>query len=433
MKTEIDRPPPQNKDAEQAVLGAMIIDNAIIPEVLAVLQESDFYATSNRRIFGVVSGMHKLGDTAIDQVTICEVLMQADKLDEIGGAVIVAELASEVVTSINWRAYAEIVKKCAKQRRLENLGRQIAENPNPESIADYSDALNGIALDRASLDFEPLDATSGDKWVQPWAIYQWLPLGEVTIFTGDGGVGKSRLLLQIAGKLATGWPGNAWEDSSSRITKEDGMRVIFASYEEHKRQLVNRALDVRSAFSWFDLECVRDRVQVVQMKGKGPIWGVPKQTSYQRSELLPLGFQLLEKAKKDGANLLVIDPLGLAFGGDENKRAEVSEFMSCLSLWAQETGGAVLVSAHPPKGDGSDYSGSTAWLGSCRCMWTLKNKDKEDTGTFTFKVIKSNCGLKPDPVTIQQNKYGVWTAQDNLKTEAKTNGKPTAKLDTHGI
>ena len=420
----------QNIDVERAVLGAMLLDNVIIPEVLAALQESDFYATSNRRIFGVIAGMYKMGDVAIDQLTICEALMQADKLEDAGGAVYVAELVSEMATSVNWKYHAEIVKRCAKQRRLENLGRMIVETQDPESIAAYSDALNSIALDGARLDFEALDATGGEKWIQPWAIPQWLPLGEVTIFTGAPGAGKSRLLLQIVGKLATGWPGDAWGDNNNRITRDDGMRVMFASYEESKRQIENRALDVRSAFSWFDLECIKGRVQTVNMKGKGPIWGVPNQTAYQRPELLPVGFQLLEKAKRDGVDLLVIDPLGFAFGGDEINRAQVSEFMGHLSLWAEQTGGAVLLSAHPPKG-GDDYSGSTAWLGCCRCMWTVKEQadnDKNPTGFFTFKVIKSNCGPKPDPVTLTQNNNGVWIEEQGaIQTENVINGQTGLK------
>ena len=76
---------PHNNDAERAVLGAMLIENNVIDRIATRLSADYFYNTQNRRMFGVIVGMWKLGQS-VDQLTVVDALLEAGKLDEAGGA-----------------------------------------------------------------------------------------------------------------------------------------------------------------------------------------------------------------------------------------------------------------------------------------------------------------------------------------------------------
>ena len=116
MTTNTDtRIPPQDAGAEQAVLGAMLIDSGIIPEV--TLQGVDFYRTSNGRIYLAMKELDAKG-TPVDLVTLSEYLNTTGQLEHVGGDAYIASLASGAVTSANHVYHAAIVREKADRRRL---------------------------------------------------------------------------------------------------------------------------------------------------------------------------------------------------------------------------------------------------------------------------------------------------------------------------
>ncbi len=122
----IDRTPPQNIEAEQAVLGAIFIE----PESLTVASEflipEDFYRSSHQKIF---SAMLKLSDQgkAIDVVTVTEELIATEQLENIGGVSYLMELANAVPTAANVEYYARIVEEKSLLRRLIRTATEIAQ------------------------------------------------------------------------------------------------------------------------------------------------------------------------------------------------------------------------------------------------------------------------------------------------------------------
>ena len=95
-------------------------------------------------------------------------------------------------------------------------------------------------------------------------------------------------------------------------------------------------------------------------------------------DLLSAGEDLREICKDKEARLLVIDPLSGAFGGNENDRTAVYDFVSDFRRWGDEAQCAMLVIGHLPKsqeGKAAGFSGSTAWEASARSMWKLEKKD----------------------------------------------------------
>ena len=113
-----ERTQPQALEVERAVLGAMLIDNMAINRVVEVLgDETAFYHTPHRRIYAAIQKMSERGEP-IDQVTLTEELVRRGQLDDVGGAVLIAELASEMATAANAEYHAQIVLEKAQRRRL---------------------------------------------------------------------------------------------------------------------------------------------------------------------------------------------------------------------------------------------------------------------------------------------------------------------------
>ena len=274
-----------------------------------------------------------------------------------------------------------------------------------------------------------------------WLIEQWLPGDAVTILSGYGGMGKSRLVAQIAGKIACGWPGNAWENRESRPdAREENYeyrrkKVLVAAWEDDEIEFGRRLLGAQKSLGFMPYETVQENVEYIDMRGKGPIWGVSENIHMAtRAHLLPVGIEIFQEAKEYGTDLLVLDPLAAAYGGNENDRASVREFMSYLEAWTYKNMCGILILAHPPKND-AHYSGSTDWAAAARAMWKLEpekenEENEQGTGAYRLKVIKGNYIKPPRPsVTIEKDSRGVW--RKTMKGE--TDGKKETEIDPEGI
>lgn len=113
-----ERALPQALEVERAVLGAMLIDNMAINRVVEVLgDETAFYHTPHRKVYAAIQKLSERGEP-VDQVTLTEELVRRGQLDDVGGAVLIAELASEMATAANAEYHAQIVLEKAQRRRL---------------------------------------------------------------------------------------------------------------------------------------------------------------------------------------------------------------------------------------------------------------------------------------------------------------------------
>ena len=113
-----ERAMPQALEVERAVLGAMLIDNMAINRVVEVLgDETAFYHTPHRKVYAAIQKLSERGEP-VDQVTLTEELVRRGQLDDVGGAVLIAELASEMATAANAEYHAQIVLEKAQRRRL---------------------------------------------------------------------------------------------------------------------------------------------------------------------------------------------------------------------------------------------------------------------------------------------------------------------------
>ncbi len=121
---DYDRLPPQNIEAEQSVLGAVLLDNEAIATVIEHLLPNDFYKDSHKKIFIAMLELYEKNEP-IDLITLTEQLTKKEQIEEIGGAAYLSSIVNLVPTSANARYHAKIVKEKAILRNLITTSAEI--------------------------------------------------------------------------------------------------------------------------------------------------------------------------------------------------------------------------------------------------------------------------------------------------------------------
>ena len=265
---------------------------------------------------------------------------------------------------------------------------------------------------------------------QPWLIPEWLPVGAVTLLSGKGGVGKSRLALQLAAAIAGGaGPDANWGGPALSPNITESVPVIFASWEDPPAVISRRLSQISGAGApWVNptMPLYIPGEADLGLTGSEPLYGA--QERWGPCELTPLAHQLFEAAERVNAGLVVLDSAAAIYSANENDRAEVRGFLSALARRAYEGDRSVLLLAHPPK-SGSDYSGSTDWLAGVRALWTLgtepwgpppKNKAPDERPlAWKLLCVKSNYADSL-PATRRLDWQGSRLADSGLWESAET-------------
>jgi replicative DNA helicase len=158
---QIERVPPQNLEAEQGVLGSMLLDRDAIARTVEALRPEDFYRDAHRAIFSAMLDLFERGEP-VDLITVTNRLASMGKLEDVGGATYLASLPNVVPTAANVDYYASIVLEKAMLRALINAGTHIAAMgyegaDDVEALIDHAERLVfGIASRRSAQDFEAI-------------------------------------------------------------------------------------------------------------------------------------------------------------------------------------------------------------------------------------------------------------------------------------
>ena len=134
--------PPHSLEAEQSVLGGLLIRGEVWDTVADLLNEGDFFQPRHRHIYGAMAALVEQ-DQPIDVVTLAEVLDKSAQLDNVGGIAYLAELAANTPAVANIRAYADVVRERATLRSLIEAAQKIADSgfhPEGRNSADLLDA-----------------------------------------------------------------------------------------------------------------------------------------------------------------------------------------------------------------------------------------------------------------------------------------------------
>jgi len=159
-ESSFDRLPPQNVEAEQAVLGAILIAPEILPALLENIHPDDFYRNSHQLIFSCAMEIAEKGEP-VDLITLMATLQSQGKLEEAGGVEYIAGLANTVPTAANAEYHAGIVADRAMLRRIIGVSTEIAAS----GYAGTDDV--GELLDTAERRILALVQSRSDKGFTP--------------------------------------------------------------------------------------------------------------------------------------------------------------------------------------------------------------------------------------------------------------------------
>ena len=141
---KLQKLPPQNLDAEEAILGAILTNPVCLNKVVDLIKPESFYKPANKFIFDSILYLFSKNQ-AIDIVTVSERLSETDKLEKVGGRAYINDLALNVITTANVEYYAKIVQEKAIKRELINAGSEIVEmaydNNSTEKTLDTAEKL----------------------------------------------------------------------------------------------------------------------------------------------------------------------------------------------------------------------------------------------------------------------------------------------------
>jgi len=156
-----DKTVPNNVEAEEAVLGAFLIDPEAIYKVLAFLKADDFYLQKHRWIYESVIRVHERREP-VDFITLTTELDQQDRLEAVGGGAYISQLISAVPSAISVESYGRLVEQTSVRRRLLEAAGDIArfaydERLPVDQVVDHAEkALFGVSQKRSTRDLQPI-------------------------------------------------------------------------------------------------------------------------------------------------------------------------------------------------------------------------------------------------------------------------------------
>jgi replicative DNA helicase len=119
-----DRLPPQNLEAEQGVLGSILLDNDVLHEVIPILAVDDFYRGAHQVVYRAVRDLYDLG-RAVDAITLTDELSRRNEIEAVGGVEFIAEIVNSVPHAANAKFYADIVRQKSVSRKLIDSANEI--------------------------------------------------------------------------------------------------------------------------------------------------------------------------------------------------------------------------------------------------------------------------------------------------------------------
>jgi replicative DNA helicase len=355
VETEVSlqKLPPQNIEAEQMVLGAILIENDAMNKVVELLSPDDFYKDAHRRIFAVMIGMFETGE-AIDLVTLTDGLRGKAGLDAVGGASYLAYLVSLVPTAANIKNHARIIREKSILRKLIHSATDIITQSydDSRSVVNIDELLDRaeksifeIAQNKIKDSFVSLKNIVGHSFAIVERLYErkemvtGLPTGFVDLDERTSGLQPSDLII-VAGRPSMGKTAFVL-NIAAHAAIDKGKCVAIFSLEMSKEQLVLRLLGSESRVDAHKLRTGhlsdRDWTPLSNAAGRlaeAPIF-IDDTAAISVLEMRAKARRLKADA---GLDLVIVDYLQLMRGrGDEGSREqEISNISRSLKALAKE-------------------------------------------------------------------------------------------------
>jgi replicative DNA helicase len=352
-----DKLPPHDIDAEEAVIGSLLIDGSSIHKVAAILQPADFHSERNSLIYGACLSLYER-DEAIDQITVAQELDRKGKLETCGGAANLSHLIANCPTSLDIEHYGQIVYRLSIMRRLIDAGGQISNigyraDPDVDrSLNDAEDVLFRLRHGQSRRDlthirqvldryFETTAEPEGEtRGPIPYVLSGFAGLDEFL-----GGFQRSDLLI-VGGRPSMGKTSLALSLARNAAV-EQGACVALFSLEMAREPLVLRLLaseaevDSRQVRLGHHTEEQEQRIMdAIGRLSEAPIY-------IDDTPLLRV-VEMRSKTRRlyyeRGVDLIIVDYLQLMQGDrrSDNRVQEVSEISRSLKALAREINAPVL-------------------------------------------------------------------------------------------
>lgn len=388
--------PLYSTDAEMSVLGAVLVDQGAAAKATAALQPSSFYVQAHQTIMAAVQHLMANGDP-VDLITVSTLLRNEGRLDGVGGAAYLAELANSVHTLANVEHHCGIIVEKARLRRIERKSLALSEAINHGD--DPAARINEL---RAEIDDADPSNTGLRIWPAeeiidapdvPFQIEGYLPTGGFSVLYGPPGSGKTFMALKLALCVAKGF-----EFLGRKATKGPVLYIAAEGSGGLSQRL--------RAWKAYESEDLVDNLHIIR-------------ESVDLRDVQAVTRLITAARTIHGLAMVVFDTFALSIpGGDENSAKDVGEAIAQIKRIQRETGAAVMVVHHSTKASPTTERGSGALRGAADTILSLtpaiegnvktlqceKQKDGDPFGASTWALEKvgSSCVIVPSSVEAEE-------------------------------
>ena len=345
-----DRTPPQDNNAEQSVLGSMLLSKDAIADVVEAVRGTDFYRPVHETIYDAIVDLYGRGEP-VDPVTAANELQRRGELNRVGGAPYLHTLSASVPIAANASYYADIVRDTAILRRLVDAGTRIAQmgyagEGDVDDVVDRAQAeVYGVTEKRSSEDYAPLSMIMESTLDEIEAINNrdgemiGVPTGFVDLDELTNGLHPGQMVI-VAARPAMGKSTLGLDLCRSASIHHNMTSVIF-SLEMSRNEITMRLL---SAEAKIPLNHMRnghmnddDWKKLARKMGEvsaSPLFidDSPNMT------MMEIRGKARRLKQRHDLRLIVIDYMQLMTSGKkvESRQVEVSEFSRSIKLLAKE-------------------------------------------------------------------------------------------------
>lgn len=408
-----ERLPPNDRDAERAVLGCMLRDNSTIADVCQLVRGASFYQFSHRTIFDALVDIVVNENRPADAVTLADFLKETDRVQDIGGYAYIVELWDAAPVTANAVEYAQIVRGMAIKRALFHIGTEIANlgmepgdwreqlDAAESKLGAISQKTRGTQIQHFSAAIREAIDRMGERSTNPerlGTVTGWPTLdktigcmdpGDLVIVAARPSVGKTAFMMNLACMLST----------------YDGSPCFVVSLEQAAIELADRTL---AAYAPLNLELIRD----------GKIAGHEEKLLVASSKIskLPITFDhnpeqtvldvisSMRRSQQKGVKVCMIDYLQLIKADDTrmNRQEQVATITKKIKIASRQLGLITILLAQlnresEKRADGrpklSDLRESGAIEQDADIVMLL-HTDSEDSLQLEVIVAKNRKGKK---------------------------------------
>lgn len=406
---------PNSMEAEQAVLGSMLLDSTKVNKVTETLDSNCFYLDKHKTIFKVIISLK-----ATDILTVSEELKNTGQLEQVGGVSYLAELINSVPSSENAIAYAQIIKDTSLRRQIINNAASLLESGYKDSLDDLvvktEFIIDEIKNNHKSVEQQAMQLSDFlNSPIPPIQYYidNFLQCKGKTMISAQANIGKSFLVQNLALALTTG--------KISFLDKYSiqPARVLLLDLEMGESALKAR---LEKMFTQQGLKAPSLFIKYVP--------GI---------NLLDSTWQKwLESQIKDlKIEALIIDPLSNAWSGDENNKQEVQRLTAYLDSLIYRFKISILLTHHWRKATKENKSGGEMAAGSYKWSAWLDHHItlQGDINSVTVNCEKSRNGQRFKSFLMKLNPETLWfeyTGDFTKKYTEETLASIFVRCDTLG-